>query len=95
MDIGRDKVWWPMKEFVGKDRTGKKVTREVFRNVKTGETHAPQDKEGNDLGWNGAPPPVEGERVPIVNEAYRRNYDLIDWHRGRKTQEGEPSHAKV
>jgi len=79
-----------MREFVGKTRTGKKVTREVYRHVDNGTVHVPVDKNGREVGWNGDPPPVDGVTVPFVSEAYRQNYDLIDWGHGK----GEERHAR-
>lgn len=89
MDIGRDKVWFPMREFQGRDSNGNNVSKEVYRNIKTGEVHHPVDKEGRELGWNGEPPPVEGLEVPIASETYRKNYDLINWGRGREKGDGD------
>lgn len=93
-DLGRDKVWWPMRQFIGKDKRGKKRTKEVFRNIRTGEVHEPVSKDGEHLGWNGEPPAVDGERVPIPSEAYRKGYERIDWGRGEK-QEGEGKHGET
>jgi hypothetical protein len=64
------KRFWELKQFVGKDGEGKKHGIEGFRDMLTGEFHAPPD------GWNGEPPPLpSGERVPETNtEKFRANY---------------------
>jgi hypothetical protein len=73
--------WWPMKQHIGRNSDGTKITAEVYRNMLTGEIHHPKDKEGIANGWNGDPPPIDSaEKVFVTaNEVYRKNYDQIDW----------------
>lgn len=75
------KGWWEMKQFLGRDRQGKNLTKEVFRNMVTGEVYDPGEK-----GWNGSPPYPTGSTANIrhYSDAYRRNYDLIVWDKDKK-----------
>jgi hypothetical protein len=76
------KTWWPMKQFMGRDKDNKNITKEVYKNMVTGQEHEPLDRDGQPLGWNGNPPDLpKGEKIAylINSEAYRRNYDLINW----------------
>lgn len=77
------KKWWPMKKFDGYNPDGSKKSCEVFRNMKTGEVCNSYDTDGNDLGWNGEPPPLEtGEKNLVdagVSNAYACGYDKIRW----------------
>lgn len=66
--------FWPLKELTGRNMAGNKLTREIYRNMVTGEIHAPED------GWNGSPPDFpSGEKEPVISasDAYRENYDRI------------------
>lgn len=64
---------WEMKEFVGHDSQGRKVFREVFRDMKTGAIYAPEN------GWNGSPDAKAEQPVPSASESFRQNYDQIIW----------------
>ena len=79
------KKWWPLKQFAGYNPDGSKKSDEVFRNMKTGEVHIPYDSEGNNLGWNGEPPPLEPGEKSLVNHgrssAFERGYDKIKWNK--------------
>jgi hypothetical protein len=69
------KAWWEMREFMGQDGDGIKQSREVFRNMATGEVHAPEE------GWNGEPPAPSGDLAQVRHNSdlYRENYDRIRW----------------
>lgn len=70
--------WWPMREIVKRDKLGRTVYREVFRNMETGESHYPKDKDGKDIGWNGEPPPLsEGEKIMETSDRFKQNFDQI------------------
>jgi len=75
------KGWWELKQYLGKDKNGVKIGKEVFRNMITGEVYDPGEK-----GWNGEPPYPTGDLATCrhVSDAYRRNYDLIVWDRDKK-----------
>jgi hypothetical protein len=75
IDTAGYRGWWPLRAYQGKDRNGKKVGVEVFRNMATGEVHAPAN------GWNGEPPAPSGDAIPIhmPSDIYRQNYDQIRW----------------
>lgn len=74
--------WLPLREFQGKDRLGRVVTKACYGNPHTGEVHHPT-KDGDLLGWNGEPPnPTPGapEREGVERrgwEAYRANWSRI------------------
>jgi len=73
-DMSGYRKWWEVKVYQGKDENGKKVGVPAFRNMVTGEIHAPEN------GWDGAPPNGE-EGIPChtPTEKYCQNYDLIRW----------------
>mgnify|MGYP003575071136 FL=1 len=82
--------FWPLREHMGRtkhaDGSRTQESREVYRDMVSGQVHVPESTDGEALGWNGNPPDLpagskerEGsERVD--RDAYRRNYDLINWH---------------
>lgn len=74
-------AWWPLRQHIGKNPDGSKITAEVYRNMVTGKIHHPKDKDGVAIGWNGEPPPLDpAEKVFVTaNDKYRENYDLINW----------------
>lgn len=73
--------WWPLRLHVGRNPDGTKVSAEVYRNMVTGEICHPMSKEGEAVGWNGEPPPLDPwEKIPTSsNDRYRENYDKIRW----------------
>jgi len=76
--------WWPMKEHTGKDKSGKTVGNEVYRNMVTGEVHHPVDRDGKYIGWNGSPPDLpngDKSEVNAISNQYRDNYDNIKWNK--------------
>ncbi len=76
------KRFWPMKEFQRRGADGENETKEVYRDMTTGEVHHPIDKDGNDLGWNGSPTPLpSGEKLPVMSRSFRDHYDDIRWHK--------------
>lgn len=78
------KGWWHLKQFMGKGIDGTKQTRECFRNMVTGEVHAPEN------GWSGSPPAPTGDILPLSNsELYVQNFDLIKWEGGGKNETEE------
>ena len=77
LDTNGHRGWWEVKVYQGKDEHGRKVAVEAFRNMATGEVHAPAN------GWNGEPPGPSGDPIPIhtPSEQFRQNYDQIRWNR--------------
>jgi len=71
------KRYWPLKQLAGHNRDGSKRTVEGFRNMLTGEFHAP------DNGWSGEPPSLpSGEMTPMASsDKYVHNYDRIVWNK--------------
>jgi len=75
------KKYWPMTELMGHAADGTRVTREVFRDMVTGEICLPVDKDGNFQGWNGEPTGAKPDQpVFSANDRYRANFDLIRWN---------------
>ena len=70
------KKFWPLKQLVGHNQDGSKKSVEGFRNMKTGEFHAPEK------GWNGEPPSLpSGEKKPTSNSnKFSQNYPSIFGH---------------
>jgi len=70
--------WWPVKEFLGKTRDGQtKIYRESFRNMENGQVFHDAQK-----GWDGEPPYPTGDIAHIrPSDAFRANYDLINWEK--------------
>jgi hypothetical protein len=71
------KGWWPVKFYEGKNPDGSVKTSEGFKNVLNNQEVTPRE------GWNGAPPYPTGDlsNCRHVSEAYRRNYESINWER--------------
>lgn len=70
------KKYWELKEFRGYNPDGSKKSVEGYRDMLSGEFHAPKD------GWQDAPPELPtGERGPMISNSYKRNYDNIQWAR--------------
>ena len=68
------KRWWPLRQLTGRNPNGSKKSVEGYRNMLTGEFHAP------DNGWSGSPPSLlPGEKDPVVSSNYAKNYDQIAW----------------
>lgn len=68
------KKFWPLKQLTGRNPDGSKRSIEGFRNMLTGEFHAPKK------GFNGEPPEFpSGERLPETSSKYAKNYDSIKW----------------
>lgn len=86
MDTQGYRKWWEVKLYQGKNERGEKQSVEVFRNMETGQLHAPEN------GWNGAPPNGE-DPLPIhtPSELYLQNYDKIRWDKDH----GNPGHTKA
>ena len=74
-----------MKSFEGKRPDGTKITSEVYRDMTTGETHYPMDKDGNLEGWDGRPPELpSGEKPPQSdNEKYIKGYEGVTFDGGK------------
>jgi hypothetical protein len=74
-DTSGYKGWWPMKFYEGKNPDGTQKGTEGFRNVENGQEVSPEN------GWNGSPPYPTGDLSSCrhVSDAYRHNYDLINW----------------
>jgi len=71
-----------MKQFMGRDKHGRDMYREVFLDVKSKEVHIDVNKDGDFLGWNGSPPNGLAEQnVHSSTEAFRRGYELICWNK--------------
>lgn len=72
-----------MREMTGRDEDGKKLSKEVYRNMVTGEVFEPHNAEGNPVGWNGNPPvPRSGgakDGITVYSPAYVANFDQIKW----------------
>lgn len=78
MDTSGYGGWWPVKFFTGKGPGGQMQGQEGFRNVVNGQEIKPED------GWSTRELPYptgDLSNCRHVSEAYRRNYDLIDWGR--------------
>lgn len=62
--------FWPMRQFEGRDAQGNNISTEGFRDMVSGEFHAPEE------GWNGEPPPLpSGEKnLTTPENAYKENY---------------------
>ena len=75
------KKFWEMRELMGHDSNGNRVTREVFRDMQTGQTYVPIDpKTGEFRGWNGEPVGAKPDQpVFSASDRYRANFELIDW----------------
>jgi len=75
-------AWWPMRELTGRTEDGKKISREVYRNMETGAVFEPHNADGNPIGWNGSPP-VSNARckdgITLWSREYMRGYDKIKW----------------
>lgn len=73
------KRFWPLRQFEGRELNGATKSTEGFRDMLSGEFHAPEN------GWAGQPPafPV-GERTPRISNCYAKNYDLIKWDKRDK-----------
>ena len=70
------KRFWELKQLAGHNMDGSRRTVEGYRDMKTGEFHAP----GN--GWKGSPPPLPpGEREPVVSNSYKNNYERTFGHK--------------
>jgi len=68
--------YWELKEHVGFNPDGSKKSVEGFRDMLTGQFHAPKG------GWSGRPPELpSGDREPIITDKYKHNYDNILWER--------------
>jgi len=75
------KKWWPLRVLERQTEKGRE-TKEIFRNMVTGETCCPKDKDGEEIGWNGAPPNDESGKKdsPVSNsQKYSEGYDKIKW----------------
>lgn len=70
------KKFWPMRQLEGINADGSKRSTEGFRDMRTGEFHAPEK------GWSGEPPELpSGERNLIdTNNKYKGNYRAIFGH---------------
>lgn len=80
------KRYWPLKELMGHDSNGNRVTREVFRDIETGEIFVPMAKDGTYQGWSGEPTGAKPDQpTHSASDTYRQNYELIRWEtcRGR------------
>jgi hypothetical protein len=69
-------------------------TQEGFKNVLDNREHIPPN------GWNGEPPGPTGEPVRQASDAYRQNYDQINWDTPGPKQPGKvreiwPPFAKI
>ena len=51
--------WWPMRIATAKTGPGEFASKEVFRNMATGEVHEPEN------GWNGEPPSPTGDLAHV------------------------------
>lgn len=68
------KRFWELRQLTGRNPDGSKRSIEGFRDMETGEFHAPEK------GWNGQPPPLpSGERLPEISSNYAKNYEKIVW----------------
>ena len=67
--------FWELKQLTGRNPDGSKRSVEGWRNMETGEFHAP------DKGWNGQPPELpSGEKEPVISDKFKQNYDKIFGH---------------
>ena len=66
--------YWELKQHVGLNPDGSKRVVEGFRDMITGEFHAPKE------GWNGSPPKLTtGEKPPELSNDFYIRYDWIKW----------------
>lgn len=67
--------FWELKQLTGRNPDGSKRSIEGFRNMVTGEFHAPKK------GFNGEPPELpSGEKEPVVSDKFKQNYPKIFGH---------------
>lgn len=70
------KRYWPLKQLAGHNMDGSRRTVEGFRDMTTGNFHAPKD------GWSGEPPALPlGERGPVFSNRYKDNYERTFGHK--------------
>ena len=75
------KRYWPLRELMGHAADGTRVTREVFRNMETGEIFVPTAKDGTYQGWSGEPTGAKPDQpVHSASDRYRQNYENIQWN---------------
>lgn len=66
---------------MGHATDGSRVTREVFRDMVTGEICVPVDKHGDFRGWSGEPTGAKPDQpVFSASDRYRQNYENIQWN---------------
>lgn len=70
------KKFWPMKQLEGVNADGSKRSTKGFRDMATGDFHAPEN------GWDGAPPDLpSGEKVlDVSSDLFKKNYKRIFNH---------------
>lgn len=69
------KKYWPLRQLTGRNPDGSKRSIEGFRDMTTGEFHAPEK------GFNGEPPELpSGERDPVTSNKFKQNYPKIFGH---------------
>jgi len=75
------KGWWPLRQYLGKDKSGAKQSRPVFRNMVNGEVFRPPE------GWDGEPPYPTGDlsHVRGCSEKYAENFEQIAWEKNRES----------
>ena len=75
----------PLREYRGNNKDGTVKYHECYGDPRTFEVHKPRDEEGNLIGWKGDPPDqpsgsMEKEVTERIDrDAFRVNYQLIDW----------------
>jgi hypothetical protein len=76
------KRFWPLRQNMGQDRQGRRLYREIFRDMTTGEIcgGGVNPETGQEKGWNGEPEGKPNNVVFSSNELFRKNYALIKWN---------------
>lgn len=75
METAGYRKYWELKQLVGHNRDGSKRSVEGYRNMLTGDFHAPEN------GWSGEPPLLpSGERDPVISDRYKDNYERTFGH---------------
>ena len=75
------KRFWPMKQNMGQDKEGRRLYRECFVDMTTGDLSGGgvDPETGEEKGWNGEPDGAPNNLVFSSNELFRKNYALIKW----------------
>jgi hypothetical protein len=76
------KRFWPMKQNMGHDREGRRLYRECFVDMTTGDLSGGgvDPETGQEKGWNGEPEGKPDGTVKSFNEKYAEGYMQIKWN---------------